>query len=100
MTAILALAILASCDAYPALRERDAAPDARQAIASGDCRLIGVFGFTTETPGAPYEEKVRRGARMIEGTSDTPATGAEVRFNNRARIYAERYNQEILAHCP
>jgi hypothetical protein len=98
---VIALAfIAAACDRYPALRTHGAPLDAQRAVAAGDCRLVGVYGLTTETPGAPYEEKVRRGVRVIEGTSDEPDGPAAIRLNDRARRYAERYNREVLARCP
>jgi hypothetical protein len=97
--ALATLLLLGACDRYPALREADAARDAQQFIAAGDCRFVSVYGVAEETPGVTLEDQITRGARPIEGTSDTPASQAEIRFNERARRYAERYNQEILAYC-
>jgi len=100
MRAVALLALfLCACDSYPALREGDAAREARRFIADGDCQFLSVYGIAEEAPGVPFDEQIRRGARPIEGTGDTPASRAEMRFNERARRYAHRYNQEILAYC-
>lgn len=97
--ALAMLLLVSACDSYPALREADAAREAQQFIASGDCRLLSVYGLSEEAPGAAFEDQSRLGARPIEGTSDTPGSHAEVRFNMRARKYAALYNEEILANC-
>jgi len=97
--ALIAVSLLIACENYPALSAADAPREARRAIYAGDCRLLGVYGFTTETPGAGYEDAQRLGRRLIEGTSDTPMVGAEEAFNGRARRYAALYNNEILARC-
>lgn len=97
--AIGLLCALTACDFYPAMRESEAAEDAQQHIASGDCRLLGVYGVALETPGAAYEEAISRGVRPIEGTSDVIDSPSHERFNRRARRYAERYNLTIKSHC-
>lgn len=71
--------------------------DARRALEQGDHRLVGIYGFASETPGATYEDRERFGARFIEGTGDDLRYLGEVEYNARAREYAERYNAVILA---
>ena len=91
---VVALLTLAGCiDASAADR------DARKAVEHGDCRLVAVYGFSTETPGADYETRERLGYRAIEGTSDVHTYPWDGEINRRARTYAESYNQVILERC-
>lgn len=73
---------------------RNAEQDANAAFARDDTRLIGVFGFSREVPGAPGVSAYQDDGcvRMIEGTSDHQNTWA----NQRAREYARRYNMQML----
>lgn len=73
---------------------RSAEQDANAALARGDTRLIGVFGFAREVPGAPAVSAYEAGGcvRMIEGTNDYENSWA----NKRAREYARRYNAQML----
>jgi TPR repeat protein len=86
------------------LKEDDATADAKKAIAAGDFRLVGVYGYSVEVPGAPtddwFEVKSKYGIRMIEGTSDTESGPEEEAFNNNARSYARKYNEVILKAHP
>lgn len=43
--------------------------DALAAVRNDDCRLVAVYGFSTETPGADHDARQRLGYRAIEGTS-------------------------------
>jgi hypothetical protein len=94
--AILALA-LSACVNPLAIDPERAEGEARQAIAENDHRLVGVYGFASETPGATFEDRQRLGVRFIEGTGDDFRHLGEVEYNTRAREYAERYNAAILA---
>jgi hypothetical protein len=96
--AVFAFALIASaCAAPPAIEPQQAEGDARVSIARNDHRLVGVYGYATEVPGATPMDEERLGVRFIEGTSDMPASAAESEFNTRARQYAARYNTVILA---
>lgn len=88
---------LSACVNPLAINPGRAESDARQALARGDNRLVGVYGFASETPGATFEDRERLGARFIDGTGDDLHYFGEVAFNERAREYAERYNTVILA---
>jgi len=81
----------------------DAAADfQRQVLQKHDTRFIAMYGFATIVPGtdeARHSNLIRhRGVRYIEGTSDTPASLEEVRLNDKAEIYAERYNIMLLKY--
>lgn len=93
---ILALALSACVNPF-AIDPARAEGEARQALAENDHRLVGVYGFASETPGATFEDRQRLGARFIEGTGDDLGYLGEVEYNARAREYAERYNAVILA---
>jgi len=53
------------CADYPALPTSEAPREAERAIANGDCRLLSVWDISENTPGASYEEALRRGVRPI-----------------------------------
>jgi len=68
----------------------------RQVLRKHDTRFVAIYGFAAIVPGtddARHSNLVRqRGVRYIEGTSDTPANLEEQRLNDKAEVYAERYN--------
>jgi hypothetical protein len=65
------------------------------AIASGDHRYLGVYGYTLAVPGVP-ESSVPTPDQVlvIPGTSDDGDPG----LNQRARDYAMSYNRQLVAH--
>lgn len=70
--------------------------DAEAALSRGDTRLLGLFGYAREVPGAPEGTAYTSGrcqVRMIEGTSDDGPR----ELNARAREYARRYNERIIS---
>ncbi len=73
--------------------------DALAAVRNDDCRLVAVYGFSTETPGADHDSRQRLGYRAIEGTSDYHVYPWDGEFNRRARDYALNYNRIILERC-
>lgn len=97
-TPLIAIAALTSAciDPVGQMDASNAERDAHAALAQGDERLIGVYGFSAEAPGATPADEERHGVRFIENTSDTPSGPAEVAQNARAREYAKRYNEAIL----
>ena len=98
---VLTLIALAGCSSRSELRcpsieilsQRDAAKDARAAIAKGDNRLLLLGGFVGQVPGVPNADN--DSTRMIEGTSDT-ATEACMRQRGIAEAYAKKYNLTIV----
>jgi hypothetical protein len=79
------------------LKVDEASKDAETAYNSGDHRLIGLYGFSVEVPGFdgdPYNHKNE--IRMLDGTGDAYCTNEEWMINKNARLYAKKYNNEIL----
>ena len=104
-TAVVAISVaLVACshkprDACPSierLEHRDAAADARTALARGDTHLLSLGGFAGTTPGADDATTNATNSVEIEGTSDT-TTDACRRLGNVAEAYATKYNQTIVA---
>jgi len=82
------------------LRRKDPVRDAREAIARGDQRLVGVAGFTVVVPGCPNEgrrEDWSARPKVILGAGDG---GSEFTFLYQAAScdYALAYNRTILKH--
>lgn len=75
------------------VQTRNAEQDANAAFARDDTRLIGVFGYAREVPGASGVSAYKDDGcvRMIEGTSDHQHAWA----NRRAREYARRFNRQM-----
>jgi hypothetical protein len=81
-------------DANPAM-------DAQRAIAVKDLRFVEVMGYTYDAPGvdAAHRPLIKKyGFRVIDGTSDCPATDEEEQLNQRAWNYAEAYNKLLVQH--
>ena len=99
--ALLSIAVLASCTPEPEagcaaierLAQRNAATDARAALAKGDRHLLMLGGFAGSVPGVP--EPTAHPTRMMEGTSDT-TTKACSRERAIAEAYAAKYNEIII----
>ncbi len=80
-----------------ALAHADPQRDLAAALARGDTRFIGIYGFSREVPGAGSPSAplvLRHGVRYVRDSSDT----GEPRLNRLARRYAERYNRLLLEH--
>lgn len=98
---LLSLAILAggtmqsdtTCPTIERLAQRNAAADARAALAKGDHHLLMLGGYEGEVPGVspPYAYPTR----MIEGTSDTTTEACSQR-RAVAKAYAAKYNEIIV----
>jgi len=83
--------------ALPHPERADPAQDCRRAIAHHDLRFVGVAGYALDVPGVPdYHERYWKtnGVKVITGTSDT----GDRAFNEAARAYARRYNEQLLKH--
>ena len=80
-----------------ALEHADPQRDLAAALARGDTRFIGVYGFSREVPGlgSPHALlALRHGVHYVRDSSDT----GEPRLNRLARRYAEHYNRLLLEH--
>ena len=75
------------CPRLAVINPASAAKDARL-VPSGQEYLLGVYGYTTEVPGADRENLP---VWMIVGTSDSECR----ELNARAREYASRFNQAM-----
>ena len=84
------------CPAIEKLAHRDAAADARIALARGDRRILMLGGFAGQTPGVVNADG--RDVRMMEGTSDTE-TGACWRQGATAEAYAAKYNRTMVGQA-
>jgi hypothetical protein len=73
----------------------DASGDVEQAVAQGDLRFVGVWGFAVDLPGLNDADKAlvtSQGIKVISGTSDAASDAAQARLNTRAEEYATIYN--------
>jgi hypothetical protein len=71
--------------------------DCRRAIARHDLRFVGVAGYALDVPGvADYQTRYWKtnGVKVIARTSDV----GDLEFNEAARKYARRYNEQLLKH--
>jgi len=79
------------------IKVASAEADADQAVAQGDRRLYGVYGYSIEMYGAPESAAwVPNGCglKMIEGTSDVIYSKDTY---ERPRVYARRYNERVIS---
>lgn len=68
-------------------------------VRRGDPRLLGVYGYVTETPGVSDQERdymKRYGVKTIPGTSDFFAEADCSRKNKLAFEYAFQYNRSVV----
>lgn len=87
-------------DNLKSLNVSQAATDADHAYASGDRKLLGVYGYALEVPGlSGNPDNYRYGIRPLDGTSDTACDDQERSLNSNARAYAKKYNEEILSQA-
>ncbi len=77
------------CSAVPNLDPGKAVQDAQASWRGRDMRLLGVYGYALDVPGA---EDTTGPVRTLHGTSDDGC----IELNERARRYAAAYNKEIL----
>ena len=82
-----------SCPSIELLAQRDAAADARTALAKDDHHLLMIGGFVSEVPGVA--DSGAYPTRMIEGTSDF-TTEACMHQRGVAEAYATKYNQTVV----
>lgn len=81
------------CPSIELLTKRDAAADARAALAEDDHRLLVLGGFVGEVPGVPNADA--QPTRMIEGTSDATTEACRGQ-RDVAEVYATKYNRTIV----
>jgi hypothetical protein len=81
------------CPAIEKLAQRDAAADARAAMAKGDRHLLMLGGFVGEVPGVTDADAYS--TRMVEGTSDTIGEACS-KHRGIAEAYAAKYNRTII----
>jgi hypothetical protein len=86
-----------SSEQLAALHAASAITNARIAYAAGDYRLVGVAGLALGVPGldAAAVDQERIGVKIVSGTSDT-AGGVAKQIQREAKLYALRYNRELL----
>jgi len=75
--------------------------DCKNALRKNDMRFVGMLSFAVFVPGVgDYEDRYSRtnGVKILKGTTDTPKGAKEVRFQDRAEIYAEAYNRCLLKY--
>lgn len=75
--------------------------DCKRAIRKDDMRFVGMLSFAVFVPGVDdYSDhySTTNGVKIIKGTTDTPQGDQEVRFQDRAEIYAEAYNRCLLKY--
>jgi hypothetical protein len=70
------------------------------ALRERDYRVLGVAGFTVETPGVTGELARVYGILIIPGTSDGIESPEHGELNERARAYALEYNRALLGSVP
>jgi hypothetical protein len=82
------------------LRYADPAKDLQVSMQKGDCRFVGLQGFTIYVPGLnePDLERYRAkyGVNVIKGTSDAIETPEHAELIEVGRDYAEHYNHLLL----
>ena len=93
-------------DAYPQLawlNKADAEKDSEAAIKSGDFRLLAIPGRGDMVPGVSVEDKSRIldkcSTKLMEGMGDTIRDPEHRKWWQKARDYAQAYNQKMLKHC-
>jgi hypothetical protein len=83
----------ADCPAIERLAQRDAAADARTALAKGDRHLLMLGGFVGSVPGV--QNPNGHTTQMMEGTSDV-RTAACAGQRATAEAYATKYNLTVV----
>ena len=77
------------------LYHADPTVDAQKAMAEGNLKVYGVYGYALTTPSIKRECVSKTDIIPIEGTSDAVQSYKESQFNTLARLYAEYYNRQI-----
>jgi hypothetical protein len=72
--------------------------DLNDALARGDTRFVGVYGYTAVIPGVERSEVIRHGVRYRRGTSDALEGREHARLNRLAFEYARQYNETLAKH--
>ena len=70
------------------LYHADPTVDAQKAMAEGNLKVYGVYGYSLHTPGIKRECVSSTDIIPIEGTSDAVQSYKESQFNTLARLYA------------
>lgn len=78
------------------LRAQPAEAKAEAIVASGDPYLLAVMGFTLSFPGADESAAQRVGYQILEGTSDAFFDESCRIYQQKAEIYAEKFNRRVL----
>lgn len=88
------------CRLLKSLRPETAVADAKAALAKGDPRLLGIYGYALTAPGADRGEAPDAVIRPIECTSDVIVSERHGRLQDRAQAYARLYNRVMLGAGP
>jgi len=83
------------------LDRADPQRDLAAALARGDRRFVGVYGYSADVPGvdSPDQGLLKRyGVRYLRGTSDAMTSQEDERLNKLAHRYAKKYNGLLLQH--
>ena len=109
---ILALSLVACASIDPIdpyvqklqwLDAADPQADAEQAIKQDDLRLLALATRSLIVPGIESSEQIQYeeacGIQLIEGISDVVRSDEHLRLMQKARSYAQQYNEVIKLHC-
>jgi hypothetical protein len=86
--------------AVATLEAADVNADVEAALKAGDRRLFGIRADMLEAPGVEGDRRALPGGAYlvaVAGTSGTPGTRFQQRFQMLARLYAARYNALLLS---
>lgn len=81
------------------LNPEDPIADLENNLSRGDCRFMGINGYSCSAPGADDAEEPwspKFGRRCLRGTSDVIEGDAHLALINKATKYARVYNIELL----
>lgn len=79
------------------LNLKDPGQDARERVAAGDLRPVGLNGYTCIAPGLKPDGLPRAGSiRCLDGTADMIASQEHTRLMEAARAYAVAYNLALV----
>ncbi len=91
--------IASGCPDLPRLIASTAPADALRDIHTGNVKLLAVMGYAREIPGVPDQEAVRGKYRIavIPGTTDAVPNRTCADLNDKARSYAQAFNEAVIA---
>lgn len=86
--------------AIATLQSADVNADVEAALGAGDHRVFGIRGDVLEAPGVEGDRRALPGGAhlvAVAGTSGTPGTKFQQRFQMLARVYVGKYNSLLLS---